>query len=143
MLYLAYVQKNPDSGDKELCLLAYQKTDQLWHIVTSATVSCNDPDIGEEGNLVLVKLTEDQQIVTIENAKDWVIGLVKEYLSYPTLTPEWVEKEKARIEQGRQEITAKSLDLTRRQLELETQREQIQALENQLKKNLGWQNQLE
>ncbi|MGK7933653.1 MAG: hypothetical protein AB4041_19780 [Microcystaceae cyanobacterium] len=134
MLYLAYVQKKSDSGETKLCLLAYQKADQLWQMVTSEIVNCHEIDVGEVGNLVLVKLTENQQVVTVENAKEWVVGLVKEYLSYPSLTPEWIEKEQARIEQGRQEITAKSLDLTRRQLELETQREQIQALENQLKK---------
>ncbi len=134
MLYLAQVQKNHHSGEKELYLLAYQKADNLWQVSTPETIFCEKINNFEQGNLVIVELGENQQILTLGNAKNWVLELVKQYLSYPTITPDWVEKEMARIEQGRQEITAKSLDLTRRQLELETQREQIQALESQLKK---------
>lgn len=134
MLYLAYVTQNPDSGTKELCLLAYQKADQLWQVMESESLPYLEQSLGAEGNLVLVTLGENREILAVENAKSWILEVIQQYLSYPALTPEWIECEKARIEQGRQEITAKSLDLTRRQLELETQREQVQELENQLKK---------
>ncbi len=133
MLYLAQVQKNPNSGESELYLLAYQQENQQWSVLTPEKLPYPENDLYLPGNLVLIDLGENQQILTIQNAKDWVIELVKKYLSHPPLTSEWIEKEIARIEQGRQEITAKSLDLTRRQLELETQREQVQELETHLK----------
>ena len=85
-----------------------------------------------DGALVLVKLGNNQEILELEQAKDWVMGLVETYLTHVAITPEWVEKEQEKVEQWRQEITAKTLDLTRRQLELETQKEQLQELEGKL-----------
>ncbi|MEL4895359.1 hypothetical protein [Crocosphaera sp. Alani8] len=86
----------------------------------------------EDGVLVLVKLDNNQEILEIEEAREWVMDLVKTYLTNGVITPEWIEKEQEKVEQWRQEITAKSLDLTRRQLELETQKEQLQELEGKL-----------
>jgi hypothetical protein len=133
MLYLAQVNKNLTSGAIELQVLARQQSDNIWAIDTSEVLS-----IGKENNLceallVLVELDENKQIVEVKNAKDWVINLVQQYLSVSSITPEFVREEQARIEEWRQEITAQSLDLTRRYLEVETQREQIQELEASLK----------
>ncbi|NJK49915.1 hypothetical protein HC931_18835 [Candidatus Gracilibacteria bacterium] len=133
MLYLAQVNKNLTSGAIELQVLARQRSDHIWEIDASEVLP-----IGKENNLceallVLVELDENKQIVEIKNAKDWVINLLQQYLSISSITPEFVREEQARIEEWRQEITAQSLDLTRRYLEVETQREQIQELEAALK----------
>ena len=132
MLHLAQVKKNPNSGEMELSLLASQTSQNLWEIMSGENVP-NKIIIGfEDGVLVLVKLDNNQEILEIEEAREWVMDLVKTYLTNGVITPEWIEKEQEKVEQWRQEITAKSLDLTRRQLELETQKEQLQELEGKL-----------
>jgi hypothetical protein len=134
MLHLAQVNKNPTSGDTELQLLAHQRPDHSWGVSNLKPVPFKKKHRWHEGLLVLVELGEHQQVLTIKEAKDWIVGLIQKYLTPDTITPEWVQAEQVRVEQWRQEITAQSLDLTRRHLELETQREQLQALETNLKK---------
>ena len=134
MLYLAQVKQNLTSGEMELQLLACQQSEYLWDIIAPEVISSEIPITLGDGVLVLIELGDNQQVVKIQEAKDWVINLVKTYLSNEVMNAEWVEKEQKRVEQWRQEITTKSLDLTRRQLELETQKEQIQELEVNLKK---------
>ena len=132
MLHLAQVKKNPNSGEMELLLLARQSTQNVWEIISDEIIPCKILMGFADGALVLVKLGNNQEILELEQAKDWVMGLVETYLTHGAITPEWVEKEQEKVEQWRQEITAKSLDLTRRQLELETQKEHLQELEGKL-----------
>ena len=134
MLHLAQVIKNLTSGERELQLLARQQSDYDWEILSSEVISCNLPETLGDRALVLINLDENQQVIEVEEAKNWIINIVKNYLNHEIMNPEWVEKEQKKVEKWRQEITAKSLDLTRRQLELETQKEQIQELEASLKK---------
>ena len=133
MLHLAQVKKNPNSGEMELLLLARQTSEDLWDIMSSELLPCQLPLPCGDGVLVLIKLDGEQKILEIEEAKDWVMGLVETYLTNQMIDLEWVQKEQEKVEQWRQEITVKSLDLTRRQLELETQKEQLQELETKLK----------
>ncbi len=133
MLHLAQVKENSDSGEMELLLLARQSSQNLWDIMSNQVIPCTIPMGFGDGVLVLVKLGNNREILEVKEAKDWVMGLVETYLTNGVITPEWVEKEQEKVEQWRQEITAKSLDLTRRQLELETQKEQLQELEGKLK----------
>lgn len=136
MLYLAQVTQNPFLRERHLQVLAYETSDKLWkknsgtlHVESAAQLQGFN-----EGVLVLVEVDEKQRIENIKSATDWVLEIVQKFLSQPMLTPEVIAKEEARIEQWRQEIAAKSLDLTRKQLEIETQREQIQAIEASLAK---------
>jgi hypothetical protein len=132
MLYLAQVKTNSDSGAIELQLIARQQSEYIWEICTSQSLPLSDRDLCE-GVLVLVELDKNRQAIVIENAKDWVVNLIIEHLSKTSISPEFVRQEQQRIEQWRQEIAAQSLDLTRRYLEVETQREQIEELEASLK----------
>lgn len=134
MLHLAQVNKNTLSGEIELQLLAHKKSEQVWEVSGSSymTFPFNNQNVLAEGLLVLVEITE-QEIITIEPAKDWILSIIKKYLINSYITPEFVEIEQARIEQWRQEITVQSLDLTRRNLEIETRRDQLQELEISLK----------
>lgn len=50
------------------------------------------------------------------------------------MTPELLQQEVERAEQWRQSLTIQNQDLARRSLELEARREQIQALEESLKR---------
>jgi hypothetical protein len=134
MLYLAQVTKNPYLNELELQLLVMETNEHLWQ-KTSGTLYMENRETLQkfnEGVLVLVEVDENKQILQIDNAKNWMLDIITEFLNEPRLTPEFIQQEEARIEQGRQELTSKNLDLTRRHLELETQREQIQAVESSL-----------
>jgi hypothetical protein len=134
MLYLAQVTKNPYLNELELQLLVMKTDEHLWQ-KTSGTLYMENRETLQkfnEGILVLLEVDENKQILQIDNAKNWILDIIENFLSEPRLTPEFIQQEEERIEEGRQEITSKNLDLTRRQLELETQREQIQAVESSL-----------
>lgn len=133
MLHLAQVKQNPISGEMELQLLARQHSQYRWDMISTRVISCNIPLSWGEGVFILIELADNQQIIEIKDAKDWIINIIETYLTNEVINPEWVKKEQEKVEQWRQEITAKSLDLTRRQLELETQKEQLQELEINLK----------
>lgn len=137
MLYLAQVTKNPYLNELELQLLVMETDEHLWQ-KTSGTLYMENRETLQKFNeevLVLVEVDENKQILQIDNAKNWILDIIENFLSEPRLTPEFIQQEEERIEEGRQEITSKNLDLTRRQLELETQREQIQAVESSLSKS--------
>lgn len=134
MLHLAQVKKNPISGEMELQLLAYKQSQQTWEVTDSEVVMMSGETDLSDGLLVLVELGKERQIIKMQEAKDWILSLIEKHLSHGAITPEFVQQEQARVEQWRQEITAQSLDLTRRHLEVETQREQIQELEASLKR---------
>ncbi len=135
MLYFAQVKKNMVSGNLELELLAYQEPDSvIWQINTNSIYLSLDSDEFMEGVLLLVECTENRIITDIENAKDWIINLIKQYLTNSLITSEVVAKEQEKIEKWRQEIAQESQDLTRRHLELETRREELQELEKSLKR---------
>ncbi|MEB3311205.1 MAG: hypothetical protein VKJ02_13335 [Snowella sp.] len=131
MLYLAQVTHNPFLSEFHLQILAYETSEKLWK-KESGTLYIESAEQLQglnEGVLVLVEMDNKQRILSVKSATDWVLDIVQKFLSDPILTPEIIQQEEARIEQWRQEIAAKSLDLTRKQLEIETQREQIQAIE--------------
>ncbi len=134
MLHLAQVKQNPNSGEMELQLLARQPSEYCWDVMSCEVIPYQISISYGDGVLLLVELGDNQQILEVKEAKDWVIGLVANYLNNEVMNPEWVQKEQEKVEKWRQEITAKSLDLTRRQLELETQKEQLQELAGKLKK---------
>lgn len=124
MLHLAQVHKNPHSGKMELQLLACQQAEDEWVVSNSETLSVEEGTVQEirEGMLVLANIDENPQVKSIKDASDWVLGLVRQYCSL-----------KQEEEQWRQDLTLQSQDLTRRNLEIETRTEQIQALEEKLK----------
>jgi hypothetical protein len=137
MLYLAQVTKNPYLSELELQLIVKETHEHLWQ-KTSGTLYMENRETLQrfnEGVLILVEVDENKQILQINSATNWILNIVEEFLSEPKLTPEFIQQEEARIEQARQEITSKNLDLTRRQLEIETQREQIQAVESSLSRS--------
>ncbi|MGF1481126.1 MAG: hypothetical protein ACFB4I_16850 [Cyanophyceae cyanobacterium] len=145
MLHLAQVQKNSTSGETNLVLLAAQKNKDVWEIKNSESLPYDQRNL-TEGMLVLVSLGENYQILEIKDAKNWVVGLVQQYLTVGSITPEFIEAERARLEQWRRELTSQSQDVTRLRLEVETRREQLQELEASLKlerEKLKWQSQNE
>lgn len=132
MLHLAQVQNNESTGGVELKLLARQNSEHVWSLVNPECIPLPDSYSFHEGVLTLVDFSGEHEILEIEQANDWVLGLVREYLS-TGVSPTWLQEEAERTEQWRQDLTLQSQDLTRRNLELEARREQLQALEEELK----------
>lgn len=124
MLHLAQVCHNPHANNLELQLLAHQKSDGNW-VLSNLEFVPIDEEMSQNiqaGMLILANIDENPRIISIENAANWVLELVKQY--FPLKYEE---------EQWRKDLTLQSQDLTRRNLEIETRTEQIQQLEEQLK----------
>ena len=132
MLHLAQVQNNESAGGVELQLLARHNSEHTWAVINPETIPLTHSKSLGEGLLVLVDLSENYEILSIQQAKDWVLDLVQKYLTIE-VNPTFLQEEAERVEQWRQDLTLQSQDLTRRNLELEARREQLQTLEEELK----------
>ena len=135
MLHLAQVQIDPASGKLQLQLLARQESEYVWEVNNSEALLLAKETSLAEGVLVLVEMGQNQQIISIQEAKDWVLSILQQYLTKNAINPQFIESEQSKVEQWRQEITAQNLELNRRALEIETRREQLQELEQDLKRD--------
>lgn len=134
MLHLAQVSKKGLLGKPSLRLLARQRLEHSWTIVEpEETIEVSEANAYNDGVLVLVDISPNRQILSIQEATNWVMKFVKQYL-VAGITPNLLKQEAQRVEQWRQSLTLQSQDLARRTVELETRREQIQALEDKLKR---------
>lgn len=142
MLHLAQVQKHKLSGKLVLQLLAFQEAEYSWIVITEEKVvplsemmpGANSANALSEGLLVLVELSPTGEIESLENATSWVLELVQTYLT-SGITPTFLQQESERAEKWRQTLTLQNQELARRSLEVEARREQIQALEESLRRD--------
>ncbi len=138
MWHLAQVKKHDSAGKAQLQLLAQQKAEHAWTLLTEETDLCledvieHSQAICPEGTLLLVELTASRQIQKVQDATPWILHMIEQYLA-AGITPEVLQEEVQRAEQWRQSLTLKSQELQRRALEMEARREQIQELEENLK----------
>uniref|UniRef100_A0A832H2E4 Uncharacterized protein n=1 Tax=Oscillatoriales cyanobacterium SpSt-402 TaxID=2282168 RepID=A0A832H2E4_9CYAN len=134
MLHLAQVEKLAPPDKAGLRLLARQRSEYSWTVVPEQELLPIEqlPEYGE-GALVLVTLSETRQIQHIEGAGNWIIGIIQTFLRNG-ITPTFLQEESERAEHWRQTLTLQSQDLDRRALELEARREQIEQLEEALKR---------
>jgi len=134
MLYLAQVQEKDAVGKTKLQLLAYQKAEYAWAIFPEEdnTVYADSCDFGN-GALLLVQLSDLRQVQDIQDAANWLVEIIQRYLA-TGVTPEILQQEVQRAEQWRQSLTLQSQELGRRALEMEARRDQIQELEENLKR---------
>lgn len=134
MLYLAQVHKNQFADKYQLRLLARQETENLWVVMAEETlIPLEKETTMSEKLLVLVQLSPTGDIESLEDASSWVLNLVQTYLTIG-ITPAQLQEEAERAESWRQSLTLQNQELARRSLELEARREQIQALEESLKR---------
>jgi hypothetical protein len=132
MLHLAQVSKKGLLGKPSLKLLARQRLEHSWTIIEpEEAIEVSEANAYNDGVLVLVDIAPNRQILSIQEATNWVMKFVKQYL-VSGITPNSLKQEVQRVEQWRQSL--QSQDLARRTVELETRREQIQALEDKLKR---------
>ncbi|MEB3212748.1 MAG: hypothetical protein VKL39_15415 [Leptolyngbyaceae bacterium] len=133
MLYLAKVSKHEETGELLLKLLARQKSEHHWVLAPSqdpVVITLEGEGYGVD-SLVLADLSRDRTVESIQDATDWVLRVIKEYL-VTGIDPDVLNKEAERAEEWRKDLTLKTQDLARRALELETRRDQIQELEKKL-----------
>ncbi len=141
MLHLAKVQKQELSGKLNLRLLARKEAEYTWVVMPEEVViPAAEATSLNEGLLVLVELSPTGEIFSLQNATNWVLELVQTYLS-SGITPAFLQQETERSEKWRQSLTLQNQELSRRLLELEARREQIQALEETLKRDKEGDNQ--
>jgi hypothetical protein len=135
MLYLAQVEIDPNSAEIQLQVLARQESEYVWSVDNSQTLFLTKESSLCGGVLVLVEIGQEQQIISIQDAKEWILSILQQYLTKNAINPQFIEVEQSKVEKWRQEITAQNLDLNRRALEIETRREQLQELEQELKRD--------
>ncbi|NWF60948.1 MAG: hypothetical protein HXY43_17230 [Fischerella sp.] len=134
MLYLAQVHKNEFLDQLQLRLLARQEAENIWvTIPEEAFLLLGKNKTLNEKLLVLVELSPTGDIEKLEEATNWILNLIQTYLA-TGITPDFLRQEAERAEQWRQNLTLQNQDLARRTLELEARREQIQALEESMKR---------
>jgi DNA repair exonuclease SbcCD ATPase subunit len=134
MLHLAQVQNNKSVGGVELRLLARQHSENSWAVINpEKNVPLTNTDSLNESSLVLVDLSNNHEVLSIQPAKEWVLGCVQQYLTIG-VSPAFLQEEAERTEQWRQDLTLLTQDVTRQRLETEARREQIQALEEELRR---------
>lgn len=142
MLYLAQVQNQENLGEISLQLLACQNSDDTWVLLSEESFLTLPPDFPQnsinsatnvlnEGILVLADIGENNQVVNIQAATNWVLKLVEKYLT-TGFTPDFLQQEAQKAEDWRQSLTLQSQELSRRLIENEARREQIQNLEAKL-----------
>ncbi|MEM8674965.1 MAG: hypothetical protein AAGF83_13985 [Cyanobacteria bacterium P01_G01_bin.67] len=135
MLYLAQVEINSDSGEIQLQILARQESEYVWAVDNSETLFLTKESSLCPGILVLVEIDDEQQIISIQDAKEWILSILQQHLTKNAINPQFIKTEQSKVEKWRQEITAQNLELNRRALEIETRREQLQELEQELKRD--------
>ncbi len=135
MLYLAQVEVDSESEKIRLQLLARQESEYVWSVDNSDTLLLTKESSLCDGVLVLVEMDKNQQIASIQNAKEWVLSILQQHLTKNAINPQFIKTEQDKVETWRQEITAQNLELNRRSLEIETRREQLQELEQELKRD--------
>ena len=134
MLYLAQVQKKGLLGKVGLQLLARQRSENAWALLPEEeTILSAEANNLNEGLLVLVELTATHQVLSVKDAREWVLDIIQKFL-VSGITPAFLQQETERAEQWRQSLTLQSQELDRRALELEARKEQIQEMEEKLKR---------
>lgn len=134
MLYLAQVKNSFNQDSLDLQLIAYQQANLVWSICHPEIITLPDYHFFNEGVLVLVNVEENREIVDIKEAKDWILTLINIYLNSESISLENLEQEKRKLEEWKQELTSEQQKITQDRLELETRLEQLQELEDNLKK---------
>ncbi|MEG3922027.1 hypothetical protein [Microcoleus sp. POL10_C6] len=142
MLYLAKVQNQENLGEISLQLLACQNSDDTWAILSEESFLTLQKDFAHNpinsatnvlnaGILVLANVDQNSQVLDIQAATNWVLQLVEKYLT-TGFTPDFLQQEAQKVEDWRQSLTLQSQELSRRLIEVEARREQIQNLEAKL-----------
>ena len=133
MQHLAKACLTSSVGALVLQFLARLRVDYLWELsIGDQETVCTLPVSLNEGTLVLVELDASNQVVELQEATDWILDLISQFLTQG-VTPQFFHQEVERAEQWRQSLTLQSQEIRRRALETAARRDEIQALEKKLR----------
>ena len=134
MRYLAQVLPTNSASAPGFLLIALENPDDTWSLLEAEPAISDRQAVDQlPGHWVILSLTDAREVTLVQDAKPWILHLVKTYL-VAGITPEFLKQEADRAEMWRQSLTLKNQEVDRRALELEARREQIQALEAELKR---------
>lgn len=134
MRYLAKIHQKSTTGEVLIQLLAHQRAEYLWETVTEEKlVMLEAATPFNEGLLVILDLDSQEAVKDLQDASDWVMEIVSQYLSQG-MTPGALREEFNRVEQWRQSLTLQGQEVRRRALETAARRDEIQELEKNLKR---------
>lgn len=136
MLHFAQITVDRQENRCQLLVLASCHSHQCWQ-KNSLILPLTEGNGWAEGMLVLVETDEDNKVHQMKDGLDWLLEILEilpevsgSALGKPLSS--LVKQEKRRVEGWRQEMAAKNLELTRQQIELEAQRQQLKELELKL-----------
>lgn len=134
MLYLAEIQKQSKRfmGGMEttLKLIACQRNDRSWSIVSNESLTTEDADDFSEGALVVLSLGANRQIQgKIELASQTVVKVLKNFSRLLEKTKEQEQE----IDQWKESLAIQSEELSQRQIEMEARLEQVEQMEEEFK----------
>lgn len=135
MLYLAEVQKQKGGllsggGKSELKLLACQRNDQNWTPVPEEVVPSEEANKINDGALVLVELSPSRQVQRIQEASRPLVSILQNF----SRQVEKLKLKEDEIDHWKQSLMIQAQELNRREGDMEARWEQVQQLENDLKR---------
>ena len=131
MRHLAQIQLNPVTDKQQLLILAHEQADGSWQVGDPLELDLESTTF-PIGMLVIIHLNGENELSSINSATSWILETIQHCFAQNQIDSDFIRQEQAKIETWRQEITSQSQDLTRRQLEIETRREQLEELERKL-----------
>ena len=134
MLYLAEIQKQSKrfmgGVETKLKLIACQRNDQSWSLVSNESITAEEAHDFGEGALIVVNLGVNRQIQgKLELASQKIISVLKNF----SRLLEKNQEQEQEINQWKESLAIQSEELSRRQIEMETRLEQVEQMEQEFK----------
>ena len=116
--------------ETKLKLIACQRNDDSWSIVSNEYITTNEASDFGDGALIVVNLGVNRQIQgKIELASQKIIGILKNF----SRLLEKTKDQEQEIDQWKESLAIQSEELSRRQIEMETRLEQVEQMEEEFK----------
>jgi len=134
VLYLAEIQKQTKGFmggvETKLKLVACQRNDQSWSLVSNEFTTTDQASDFGEGALVVLDLGVNRQIQgKVESASQKIVGVLKNF----SRLLEKTKDQEQEIEQWKESLTIQSEELSRQKIEMETRFEQVEQMEEEFK----------
>ncbi len=116
--------------ETRLKLIACQRNDQSWSLVSNETVTLDEASDFGDGALIVANLGANRQIQgKPELASQKIIGVLKNF----SRLLEKTQEQEQEINQWKESLAIQSEELSRRQIEMETRLEQVEQMEEEFK----------
>lgn len=116
--------------ETKLKLIACQRNDQSWSIVSNESITIEEANDFGDGALIVVDLGVNRQVQgDIELASQKIVGVLKNF----SRLLEKTKDQEQEIGQWKESLAIQSEELSRRQIEMETRLEQVEQMEEEFK----------